>query len=206
MADFQSWTRRFDLRETPQAFHAFQHFLSLPLRARSLDRAYTVCRVTCPRDRGRLVAVRKNVLNPPDSLPHPLLAATGTWRAWRKKMLWDGRASDHDSFLETETREERVEAIREMNARHSAIARAVTGKIIERLQTIVAADLSPGQLITWLEKACAVERLARGVPTAIQQQQVENSVPPDLSGLSEAELETLETLLEKAHAAPTPGA
>jgi hypothetical protein len=201
MAERQSWQRRLDLRETAQAYHAFQHFRDLPPRVRSLDRAYTACLAACPREHGRIVNLAVAGKGP-EAAPVQK-EAPGRWKVWRKRYLWDARAADADAFLEAETREEMIEAVREMNKRFAMIARACTGKIVERLQSIAAADLTPGQLITWLEKCSAVERLARGVPTAIlQQAYAGGTVPTDLSQLSEEELLTLEGLIEKAHAAP----
>ena len=53
-----------------------------------------------------------------------------------------------------------------MNERHAAIAAAMQGKVIERLNALQGTDLSTGQLIAWLEKATLIERrfLLRKVP------------------------------------------
>jgi threonine synthase len=95
-----------------------------------------------------------------------LRRATSSWQRWRRLFLWDARTADYDTFVEAQTREETLEAIREMNRRYATIAREASGKIVERLNTLKADDLSPGQVMICLEKAAQVERLARGEPPA----------------------------------------
>jgi hypothetical protein len=90
MADYElkPWQRRIDLKESGPAYHAFQHLRALPPRARSTDRAYTVCHVICPRKKHRIQDIR-NVGKAPDVLPEPLMDAHVGWRRWRRLYLWD---------------------------------------------------------------------------------------------------------------------
>ena len=109
-----------------------------------------------------------------------------------------GRAGvDYDTFVEAQTREETLDAIREMTRRYATIAREASGKIVERLNTLKADDISPSQVTIWLEKAAQVERLARGVPTARVEVDTQ-TLQPDLSALRDDDLEVMKTLLERA--------
>ena len=182
-----SWQRRPDLRETAKAYAAFTCFRDLLPRERSLARAYTACRgAAAPKGPEKASVLR----TPP-----------GRWKLWRTLYQWDLRAADYDTFVEAETRAATLDAIREMNTRFAAIARAATGKIVERLNALQAEDISPGTLMLWLEKAQHVERLARGEPTVVMSGPMAASpavVPPDLSQLTDDELALMQMLLEKA--------
>ena len=182
--DVVSWTRRLDLDEPPRAFHAFVHYRDLPPTRRSLDRAYSLCRMTCrpgePASTSALV----------------LLAASPTWKRWKKQFLWTDRAADYDAAIEAETRSSAILARREMHERHAEIAKICIDKIVVRLESLNPDELSAGALICWLEKAAAVERAARGVPTSIVEVTPPTArVPPDLSKYTDAELDELERLL-----------
>ena len=72
-------------------------------------------------------------------------------------------------------------------------------RVLDGVQKDLIDALDSTQLIVWLEKASLVERLARGQPTSIVNT-TDASNAPDLSRLSDAELVTLQTLLEKAGA------
>ena len=192
MSDLKAWHRRRDLGESGPAYHAFEHFRDLGPRARSLDRAYTACQVRCPRDKSQPVPTRKE----PEPLPSPLLQATATWKEWRRKHLWDARADAWDQNVTEEKRAEAIEAATAMNELHANIARAAMAKVVDRLNMLKGSDLSPGNVVKWMEVAAKLERIARGKPTEIVRR--EDSGVPDLSKLSEAEIDTLTALLEKA--------
>jgi uncharacterized membrane protein len=171
----------------------------LPSRGRSLARAYTNCQQLCARDRGRVVDLDQ-VQHRSETVP-PLREATSSWKRWRRMFHWDARAAEYDTFLEEQTREGLLDALREMNTRHAAIAKAATEKLVERLHTLKADELSPAHLIIWLEKAAQVERLARStLPSMVATEVATRTVEPDLSLLTVEELEQMRTILERAEA------
>ena len=149
MSDLRPWHRQ--PGESMKAFHAFCDYRDLPMHDRSLDKAFRACQVACLKKSGD-----------PQTIPR----ANKRWKDWRRQWNWEARAEAHDAEVAEAERVKRVKEIAAMNERHAAIAAAMQGKVIERLNALQGTDLSTGQLIAWLEKATLVERrfLLRKVP------------------------------------------
>ncbi len=95
---------------------------------------------------------------------------------WSVKYGWVARVHAYDDYIERKKREEKEKAILEMAERHAREAMAIQQKALERLRDIDPSELSPFELIRWIEVAVKIERLSRGEPTEIGQQEVEAQV------------------------------
>lgn len=91
---------------------------------------------------------------------------------WSAKYKWVERAKAYDDYVEKLKRKEKEKAIKEMAERQARIAMAFQEKIIERLQSIDPAELTPTELVKWFEIAAKIERLNRGEPTEIGKQEI----------------------------------
>jgi len=91
---------------------------------------------------------------------------------WSSKYHWVERARAYDDYIEMKKRVEHEQAILEMAERQARIAMAFQEKIIERLQSIDPAELTPTELARWFDVAAKIERLNRGEPTEIGKQEV----------------------------------
>jgi len=96
---------------------------------------------------------------------------------WSAKYKWVERAKAYDDYVEKLKRKEKEKAIKEMGERQARIAMAFQEKIIERLQSIDPAELTPTELARWFDVAAKIERLNRGEPTEIGKQEV---MPPQI--------------------------
>jgi hypothetical protein len=99
--------------------------------------------------------------------------APGQWKRLAKRFRWSERAAAWDDYQDQVKLEGQLAAIEEMCKRHAQIAMVSQAKLIERLQTFEASELTPKDMITWLEASVKVERLARGEPSEIQRQKHE---------------------------------
>jgi len=91
---------------------------------------------------------------------------------WSVKYKWVERASAYDDYIEKLKRIENEKAIVEMCERQAKIAMEFLEKVEKRLETLDPADLTPSELIRWLDIAVKVERLARGEPADISKAEV----------------------------------
>lgn len=199
MNDVQSWHRQ--PGESSKAYHAFTHYRDMAPHERSFTRAFVAHQVTC-RGYGQTTEDSPNDRVLIGKSREPNLQ----WRNWKRAFNWETRADEFDAWTEQEQRRKQQAAIDAMNERHASLATAIQGRVVERLNQLTQADpatgktaplhLSPGQLITWLKEATAIERRARGQATEI----VETVKPKarDLSALSDAELQEYERLTLKA--------
>lgn len=85
---------------------------------------------------------------------------------WSSDWGWVVRVDAWDKEQDRLHQVELAKQRRAMALRHARIAAAMQGKIVERLQAIKPAELSVGQLASWLQVATTVERLALGEATA----------------------------------------
>ncbi|HXG72671.1 MAG TPA: hypothetical protein VNJ04_18870 [Gemmatimonadaceae bacterium] len=174
------WHRRKELGEPVHCYHAFTHFRDMAAGARTVDGAYRIHMSECRKRRDA------------DTLEAP-----GKWRAWKAAYWWQDRVDAFDAVIEEEARQKRLKDIIEMNERHAAVASALQGKVIARLQALQPSDLSVAQLIIWFREATIIERRARGEATDIVQHDGPGVVT-DLSGLTDKELDKFEQLMVKA--------
>jgi len=94
------------------------------------------------------------------------------WARWMDKYNWLERARAYDDYLERKKREEKEKAILEMAERHARLAMAFQQRVAERLREINPSELSPSDMVKWLDVATKLERLSRGEPTEIGKQEV----------------------------------
>ena len=84
---------------------------------------------------------------------------------WSGVHRWVDRAAAWDHELDRMNREAQAEAVIEMNTRHAGIAMSMQAAVLERLQELDPATLSPTQLTQMIAVASKLEREARGVDT-----------------------------------------
>lgn len=178
------WHRRRDLKENRRPYDAFSHYRDMPPGSRSFDGAYRIHLAVCRHMPVDEAAKRE---------------APGAWRAYKTRFQWFERVDAYDAQMETNARVEKTKAIEEMNDRHARLATAFLSRIVQRLNELMepgkVLELSPSQMILWLDKATVVERRARGEASEI----VEQRTPDDiLARLSDEELELARELARKA--------
>lgn len=108
---------------------------------------------------------------------------------WSTKYNWVERATAYDDYLDEIKRAEQEKAIKEMAERHAKIAMAVQQKVIERLKELDVSELSPSDMIRWLDVAIKVERLSRGEPTEVKASSVPKFVEVVLTDKEEKQNE-----------------
>lgn len=86
---------------------------------------------------------------------------------WSRTHSWVIRAGAWDSEQDRLYRLDLNRQRRDMAKRQAKIAQGVQGKIVARLQTINPNELSPSDLIRWLEISAKVERTALGEPDRV---------------------------------------
>ncbi|MEM9467969.1 MAG: hypothetical protein AAGA90_21555 [Actinomycetota bacterium] len=81
-----------------------------------------------------------------------------------QKYGWADRVRAWDEWVDEEARRELARDAVEMRRRHARAARALQGKALERLQTLDVSELSPKDLVRYLEVGTQIERRALGDP------------------------------------------
>lgn len=95
--------------------------------------------------------------------PKRMLATWSSRNEWvMRAAVWDRHELESADAVRRDKRHRRIV---EMEERHLAIALAFQNKLIERLQTMKASELSPSDVVQWLWVAVKVERLALGLST-----------------------------------------
>lgn len=128
---------------------------------------------------------------------------------WSRKHHWVERCAAWDDEVDRLAREEQTRAIAEMRRQHAEEAvrlrLAAVKRLMEQLEGFTLEDLDQADLLKIWGEAVKVERLSRGEPETVQQQQITGRdggpvrvAGPDLSKLTDAELAQLESLLSKA--------
>ena len=192
LSDYQKpWHKQF--KETPKNYHNFLHYLHLLPFQRSMDRAYSLHQWECLKK------------EKPEGDKQPLIGCSSLWYDLKFKYSWAERADAYDMALAEVERLEKVQKIREMNARHVAFAMELQNLGVERLKQYTAHNtavtMTPVQLASLLEKASTVERRAMGEATQILAKQGDDAnagMALDLSKLDETELSIFQTLVNKA--------
>ena len=118
-----------------------------------------------------------------------------------EKWSWYSRADTFDVWDEHQRREIQREAYRDMQDRHVKEAKMIQAKLIERLGSLSAVELSPGEVIKWLEVSTRIERMAMGDTRDLVKAEDE----PDsnqggariVKDLTNAELETIGRVLKE---------
>lgn len=110
---------------------------------------------------------------------------------WSVRNDWVARAAFWDAHVDQVVQERNIEAIASMRERHARVAVAIQNKLVERLQTLDAAELTPAALVRWLEASVKIERLSRGdVSMSLQ-------LDRPLAELSDEELDAAIALLSR---------
>lgn len=89
------------------------------------------------------------------------LGKSGTlMKRWAGRWDWWARAESWDREQDRQWRAEQRAARREVARRHARIAAAFQSKIVARLNSLKADELSPADLVRWLDIAARIERQA----------------------------------------------
>lgn len=81
---------------------------------------------------------------------------------WSRTYAWVLRAAAWDQEQDRIFAAEQQQARREMARRHAKLAQAVLAKAVARLQGLNAQELSPGELLRYIQTATDIERRAFG--------------------------------------------
>lgn len=128
--------------ETARAFAAFCKYRDLDPSIRSIERAAR----TQPDKPARRAVVSQ-------------------WHTWSSSYGWVARVEKWDEHVDRQNRLAQIKEAREMGERHARTARAIQAKAIERLQTLAATELKPGDVIRMLAEGIRIERTAVGLPS-----------------------------------------
>ncbi|WP_425834143.1 hypothetical protein [Streptomyces fractus] len=86
---------------------------------------------------------------------------------WSRQFAWVMRATAYDREQDRLFLAEQAQARREIARRHAKLAQAVQGKAVARLQMLDPRELSPSDLLRYVQVAAEIERRAvGGVPVA----------------------------------------
>lgn len=184
--------------ESARAFHAFVHYRDLGPK-RSRDAAYAEHRRECGGH-------REGTVGAPSEAP-------GRWTGWSSRWVWTDRAAEWDGEVDRKKRETYektlVRVASSRRARQASLALRMQEKALDSIEVLTPGMIEPKDLPKFVETAAKMEREALGLPAETTQTQLTGAggkpiavqqVPtkPDLSGLSDADLEQLEALLGKA--------
>lgn len=120
---------------------------------------------------------------------------------WQQANAWVRRAEAYDREIERERLIDAAGHRRDMHMRTARLAAALQNKIVARLQTLEPNELSPRDLIQWLDISTRVERTARDALISSQLAIVESSEERQ-AGVPLSD-EEREVRLEQLHAAIT---
>lgn len=130
----------------------------------------------------------------------------GSWKRWRTRYDWDGRARDYDDGVELATQTARTQAIATQAdewVQRRAQAREAEWELSEKLRAKAVAMLAkldpdsedlpvtPFGVAKLIEVSSKLARLATGMETERVSGTTAPPVPDDLSELTDAELEEL---------------
>lgn len=171
------WVRR--AAESAVAWHAFRAYRDLGPR-RSLD---AVDRLLYPHS----TPGERRESATPDGGDDAPRRRRGCLSRWSRVHDWVARASAWDAHLDRAARISQVEAVKAMNARHAAIAKAVQAKAVEALRLLAAGEMDASDVIRCLVEGSKLERLALG--------QVTDAVRQDVKAEGGVTLEVVERIV-----------
>lgn len=124
---------------------------------------------------------------------------------WSRVWRWVLRVEAYDRLLDREKVKLKLKEQQEMLERHASIASAFQSQVVLRLNELVitgkVAELTPSEMAKWLEVSVKIERLSRGLPSEVLQQDIEDKSKTQIPWASlplEKKLalrETMKTLL-----------
>ena len=88
---------------------------------------------------------------------------------WSRQFAWVVRASAYDREQDRLFLAEQAQARREIARRHAKLAQAVQSKAVARLQTLDPRELSPSELLRYIQVAAEIERRAVGEAPVVGQ-------------------------------------
>ncbi|MFF4802324.1 hypothetical protein ACFY1U_28630 [Streptomyces sp. NPDC001351] len=88
---------------------------------------------------------------------------------WSRQFAWVVRASAYDREQDRLFLAEQAQARREIARRHAKLAQAVQSKAVARLQTLDPRELSPSELLRYIQVAAEIERRAVGEAPVVDQ-------------------------------------
>ncbi len=92
------------------------------------------------------------------------------WLRWSSQFQWVNRAKAWDAEQDRIGLETQRQAVKTMKDRHARQAMALQQKAIERLKDMKPEELGPKELLTYMIEAMKLERLARGEPETVTQE------------------------------------
>ncbi len=88
-------------------------------------------------------------------------------RRWSSAHEWRRRAQAFDDDVQKQRRAQHLKDIAEADARHRQLARVCQRKIVERLQTLKPEELSPSDVMRWMDVTIRLERDVLGVERGV---------------------------------------
>ncbi|MFB7500381.1 hypothetical protein ACFC09_37870 [Streptomyces sp. NPDC056161] len=105
---------------------------------------------------------------------------------WSRRFAWVLRATAYDREQDRLFLAEQSQARREVARRHAKLAQAVQSKAVARLQTLDPRELSPSELLRYIQVAAEIERRAVGEAPAAGTAE-DRDPDADVSALSDEE-------------------
>lgn len=105
---------------------------------------------------------------------------------WSRQFAWVMRATAYDREQDRLFLAEQAQARKEIARRHAKLAQAVQSKAVARLQTLDPRELSPSELLRYIQVAAEIERRAVGeAPVAVAVEDRDQGA--DVAALSDEE-------------------
>lgn len=80
---------------------------------------------------------------------------------WCKRWYWVERCREWDSAKDAEVRQAALKKYKDMNARHIKIALQLQQKALKAMEELPDEALSPKDIMTFIDKAIAIEKMTR---------------------------------------------
>lgn len=125
---------------------------------------------------------------------------------WSREFGWVYRIQKYEEHLSREADDAKIKLFTDMNERHINEAKHFQKVLLERFQNINPDELTPSDMVRFLDISTKVERIAMGAPSEVIRQEhsgidgkpIEVSQPYDFSRLSADELRNLLAILDRA--------
>ena len=105
---------------------------------------------------------------------------------WSRQFAWVVRATAYDREQDRLFLAEQAQARRDIARRHAKLAQAVQSKAVARLQALDPRELSPSELLRYIQVAAEIERRAAGEAPAVGTVE-ERDQGADVASLSDEE-------------------
>lgn len=92
---------------------------------------------------------------------------------WSKKFKWQERIRKWDLEQDEVNKKQQLEEIKNMVKRHSQQSLLLQKKAIERIQDAMPQDLTLKEALDYMKEGVRIERLTRGQPDIIQENQID---------------------------------